>query len=1656
MMMKLTSVLELGIAFLTAQFSHSLKKWIAEATDSEERTGSASSAQFGPSVGPQLNHALSSLNLKRKHYRLVTLIFAWCSIGFVVSGSLQVEAETASASSSSSGTNQSIVLPQFKLPFTKEFNDKVYFTGGPHQYDKGGAFTDTFTYGLGTGIDFAAGKSFPVVAIASGQVIAADCTQDVALGCIVAVRHDVGTSVVVYAHLDEVSEAFRNLKRKFEQLDVVWVAQGEHIADSGCTGTGSKDSNGKCVNHLHLELRDGYLYFQNGKLKGGPPIGWETLYLGGQIDGYWIWGYAKGETYGSGAQLYNYDGVAVKGNPSQYQLIHGFRFIDGVDRRTDVTTIVGINYACPIAVYNCEDNSIDRDTQFAKTQTGGLWGSQAGLAAQQNTIGVQSGGLSHGILLSSNESPSTLSDSATFVGDVSYPDGTVVTPNQVLTKIWRLKNTGSAIWGAGYKLVRRSGEEMGAPSEASVPSTAPNATADISVNFTAPTSPGEHVSRWQLRNPQGTYFGPEIWIKVRVPDGAPPPTTDDITFISAVYPSVVTPGQVFRPRITIKLNQGQLQASRGDLLRNTDGNLFGAWPHIAVVGTVNAGQSYTFEFYQNNPITAPSAEGGYDSRWRVWRNGNWAGPEITIHFDVRSGGGTRPNPPSLQSPNDWYLSPLGTIPQLCANSMSGVQYYFEIYNSVSTPNSGWIGSNCWTPPGLGPYTFQWHVKVRNTSTNLESDWSTTWHFSIEQSGPSLSDVRFDPASPSAADTVRIYACAVDQYEVYVNTATDGSSSGQWRMVTNALPRGCDPNNSANWINWSTLPWEDGIHLVRFQVFKNGLNGGLVLNNWTYQLQRRGPDGVGLLGPSDNLWLNSRTVTFRWNPSPRAQYYNFIAGTDGNQQIGQLVNQTLDSNTTSTTVAFAEAYPSLYWFVGAGNEIGFNGYSRWQIGIDEVAPASAVAALPATTTETNVVVQWSGATDDRSGIRWYDVQYRDDARGKWVDWQINTTQIVATFVGQLGHTYCFRSRAYDVAGNWENYPSGNGDTCTRIDPTSAPSTPWWNNAYAFRRAISIVNQYAQTLPSGYAVNVHFDSNTTPTAAELYTASQSTPKGNDFRIVYNNSVELAQYRQNFSPDRIDIWFNLQQDIAPTPGSNTTSYQLYYGNAAAGAPSGNMFSVLPVPACDANTVALWMFAEGSGNAFGDVCGRHPGTIANGTWVPGLFNQSALRFNGSSTIASSPDSPEWNLANFTLEMFANRDFGGNNSAQQLVRRDNITQDNNQFQFGFRDEKLETGAYCFGFAGNTSIAKAQPWPTHLAMTFNGATLATYVNGQLDRSMQYPNPGCSSYNSGAGPLVIGNNRAGADYFIGTIQWLRISNVARTSFPAASYLAIKTLPSVAVGSATTPAPINNADLALLSMTTFPNPGGGTLVQAVVQNQGSGSTSNGFFTDLYLGRIPTGPNDYGSSIQFWINDPIAAGAVITLTTVITDMSAAIAANSLDTVSTAPAGETSGTLYGQVDSSGVIREQNNANNIYSNGTQICVANADAYEGDDTFSAATTISLGQTQTHNFSTVSDADWVKFAAQAGKTYILRTFNLGASGDTYLYLYGTDGTTLLASNDDYAGRLASQVIWTAPASGTYYALVKHWNPNTGGCGTKYDLSFFEGSGLSTVYLPLIRR
>jgi len=99
-------------------------------------------------------------------------------------------------------------------------------------------------------------------------------------------------------------------------------------------------------------------------------------------------------------------------------------------------------------------------------------------------------------------------DAAEFIGDVTIPDGTHLSPGESFIKTWRLRNSGTSTWTRAYSLVFANGSQMNGLSLIPLLGTvAPGGVIDVSVTLVAPNSPGTYKGYWELRSATGILFG---------------------------------------------------------------------------------------------------------------------------------------------------------------------------------------------------------------------------------------------------------------------------------------------------------------------------------------------------------------------------------------------------------------------------------------------------------------------------------------------------------------------------------------------------------------------------------------------------------------------------------------------------------------------------------------------------------------------------------------------------------------------------------------------------------------------------------------------------------------------------------------------------------------------------------------------------------------------------------------------------------------------------------------------------------------------------------------------------------------------------------------------------------------------------------------------
>jgi hypothetical protein len=195
-------------------------------------------------------------------------------------------------------------------------------------------------------------------------------------------------------------------------------------------------------------------------------------------------------------------------------------------------------------------------------------------------------------------------DRATFVSDVTVPDGSDFDPGETFVKTWRLRNIGSCTWTSGYDLVFYSGDQMGAPSSVQLTSgtVPPGSTVDVSVQLKAPNSGGTYQGYFRLRSGSDVIFGigesgtVSFWVQIEViEDDDPDLVVEEINFDP--YPPTRNDPVVVRVKVR---NKGKA---------TDEAFTIKWWP----------GENYT------NPATSWNINGGLDSGEAVTVSYTYAG-----------------------------------------------------------------------------------------------------------------------------------------------------------------------------------------------------------------------------------------------------------------------------------------------------------------------------------------------------------------------------------------------------------------------------------------------------------------------------------------------------------------------------------------------------------------------------------------------------------------------------------------------------------------------------------------------------------------------------------------------------------------------------------------------------------------------------------------------------------------------------------------------------------------------------------------------------------------------------------------------------------------------------------------------------------------------
>jgi hypothetical protein len=247
---------------------------------------------------------------------------------------------------------------------------------------------------------------------------------------------------------------------------------------------------------------------------------------------------------------------------------------------------------------------------------------------------------------------------------------------------------------------------------------------------------------------------------------------------------------------------------------------------------------------------------------------------------------------------------------------------------------------------------------------------------------------------------------------------------------------------------------------------------------------------------------------------------------------------------------------------------------------------------------------------------------------------------------------------------------------------------------------------------------------------------------------------------SPDTTAPYSASWNTTGATSGSHTVTAVATdtANNVAASGPVGVTVSQPPPPPPSSGLVGAWSFDAGTGTQAVDSSpSGNNGTLNGPTWETTGKVGGALSFDGVNDRVDVPDAASLDLTRLTVEAWVRP--SSSSDWRTLVMKE-------------RSGGLAYALYSSNAVGrpeadlyigaDRSTAATSPLPvntwSHVAMTYDGAALKTYVNGvEASTRAQTGNPPVT-----ANALRIGGNTVWGEYFAGLIDEVRIYNRALTA------------------------------------------------------------------------------------------------------------------------------------------------------------------------------------------------------------------------------------------------------------------------------------------------------
>jgi hypothetical protein len=153
------------------------------------------------------------------------------------------------------------------------------------------------------------------------------------------------------------------------------------------------------------------------------------------------------------------------------------------------------------------------------------------------TLATSTGGVAFGVTAPASGGAAGCY-SLTYVDDVTIDDNTQVDPGETFTKTWKVLNSGTCAWDAGFKFSFVSGDSMSGGTYTLPSSIAAGATTDISVEMKAPNKSGTIRGDWQMYTASGQAVPGGVYVQVVVGGAATSAATTAVP--TTAVPAVTT------------------------------------------------------------------------------------------------------------------------------------------------------------------------------------------------------------------------------------------------------------------------------------------------------------------------------------------------------------------------------------------------------------------------------------------------------------------------------------------------------------------------------------------------------------------------------------------------------------------------------------------------------------------------------------------------------------------------------------------------------------------------------------------------------------------------------------------------------------------------------------------------------------------------------------------------------------------------------------------------------------------------------------------------------------------------------------------------------------------------------------------------------------